>query len=149
MSSQQGRHNIYYSLRRCACVLTKEVRLLGNLSDEGSSAMPKAVRSGRTLTLGGGLRVPYPDATSEAASRVARGNRRSETKPEFVSAWNLHRRGLRFRKDLLIKGGNLKVHPDIVFPRSRVAVFVDGCFWHSCPDHHVRPSRNREYWVPK
>jgi DNA mismatch endonuclease (patch repair protein) len=43
----------------------------------------------------------------------------------------------------------LKVRPDVVFSRWRVAVFVDGCFWHGCPEHQRVPQRNREYWVPK
>jgi DNA mismatch endonuclease (patch repair protein) len=41
------------------------------------------------------------------------------------------------------------VRPDVVFTRQRVAIFVDGCFWHSCPDHGNIPHRNREYWEPK
>jgi DNA mismatch endonuclease (patch repair protein) len=61
----------------------------------------------------------------------------------------LHERGLRFRKDLLVRVGSTKVHPDIVFTRARVAVFVDGCFWHGCPEHQTVPKRNPEYWVPK
>ncbi|MGH9156314.1 MAG: very short patch repair endonuclease [Acidimicrobiales bacterium] len=59
---------------------------------------------------------------------------------------DLHRRGLRFRKDLLLRTGGMKVHPDVVFTRARVAVFVDGCFWHGCPEHQVVPARNRDYW---
>jgi len=39
--------------------------------------------------------------------------------------------------------------PDFVFPRARVAVFVDGCFWHGCPKHGRNPASNREYWLPK
>ena len=41
------------------------------------------------------------------------------------------------------------MHPDVVFTRARVVVFVDGCFWHGCPEHQVVPARNRDYWVPK
>jgi DNA mismatch endonuclease (patch repair protein) len=43
----------------------------------------------------------------------------------------------------------LTVRPDIVFTRWRVAVFIDGCFWHRCPDHGNVPQRNLDYWVPK
>lgn len=39
--------------------------------------------------------------------------------------------------------------PDFVFPRERLAIFVDGCFWHGCPKHGRKPGSNREYWVPK
>ena len=56
----------------------------------------------------------------------------------------LHRRGLRYslRKPLPGK-------PDIIFVRARVAVFVDGCFWHGCPKHCRRPSSNKPYWDAK
>jgi len=39
--------------------------------------------------------------------------------------------------------------PDIVFPRARIAVYVDGCFWHRCPEHGTSPKANADYWVPK
>ncbi len=61
----------------------------------------------------------------------------------------LHRGGLRFRKDLHIKLGAFAARPDIVFTKRRVAVFVDGCFWHCCPEHGTRPKSNTEYWLPK
>jgi DNA mismatch endonuclease (patch repair protein) len=41
------------------------------------------------------------------------------------------------------------IRVDIVFPRPRLAVFVDGCFWHCCPEHGGRPKANAEYWTPK
>ncbi len=43
----------------------------------------------------------------------------------------------------------MRVTPDIVFPKQRIAVFVDGCFWHSCPEHGTLPVRNADYWEPK
>lgn len=48
-----------------------------------------------------------------------------------------------------MRAGKIRVKPDIVFTRARVAVFVDGCFWHSCPQHGRRPTSNQEYWVAK
>ena len=39
--------------------------------------------------------------------------------------------------------------PDFVFPRERVAVFIDGCFWHCCPKHFTKPSNNAEFWERK
>jgi DNA mismatch endonuclease (patch repair protein) len=42
-----------------------------------------------------------------------------------------------------------RVRPDIVFPRSQVAVFIDGCFWHGCPEHGEMPAANREFWEAK
>lgn len=61
----------------------------------------------------------------------------------------LHNRGLRFRKDHLLRVGGLGVRPDVVFTRWKVAGFIDGCFWHSCPAHMHLPKRNVDYWVPK
>ncbi len=42
-----------------------------------------------------------------------------------------------------------RVRPDVVFPRLRIAVFVDGCFWHCCPTHGTVPKRNADWWVEK
>ncbi|HET7484940.1 MAG TPA: very short patch repair endonuclease [Solirubrobacterales bacterium] len=78
-----------------------------------------------------------------------RANRRVNTTPELALRSELHRLGLRFRKDLLLKLGAGRVRPDIVFTRSKVAVFVDGCFWHLCPEHGQIPKANRAYWEPK
>lgn len=79
-----------------------------------------------------------------------RGNKRSNTKPELALRSELHRRGFRFRKDHRLDLGGLKVRPDVVFPRVKVAVFVDGCFWHSCPEHRgTTPKTNADYWGPK
>ena len=78
-----------------------------------------------------------------------RANRRVNTAPELALRSELHRLGLRFRKDLLLKLGAGRVRPDIVFTRSKVAVFVDGCFWHLCPEHGQIPKANRGYWEPK
>jgi DNA mismatch endonuclease (patch repair protein) len=103
----------------------------------------------RMVNLGGGRVVPYPDPADAAASKVGKANRRKDTKPEIRLRSALHRRGFRFRKDHLLRCGEVRVRPDIVFTRRRVAVFVDGCFWHGCPDHQHVPSRNRAYWVPK
>ena len=104
---------------------------------------------GRTISLGGGIEVPYPEPSSAAASRVGRGNRRSDTGPELRPRSALFRRGLRFRKDLLVRVGAVRVHPDVVFTRARIAIFVDGCFWHSCPQHGSSPKSNSSYWGPK
>ncbi len=109
----------------------------------------ESASKGRTVALGAGLRVPYPVPRDVAATSVGKGNRRADTKPEVRLRSRLHRRGLRFRKDLLVRAGEVKVHPDIVFTKARVAVFVDGCFWHGCPEHQVVPKSNRDYWVPK
>lgn len=103
----------------------------------------------RTVNLGGGLIVPYPEPTTEAATRIGKANRRTDTKAEVALRSELHRRGRRFRKDHLIRVEGVRVRPDIVFTRWTVAVFVDGCFWHSCPEHRHMPKSNIRYWAPK
>lgn len=77
-------------------------------------------------------------------------NRRSGTKPEAALRSALFKLGYRYRKDFLLRlGDGVKVKPDIVFTARRVAVFVDGCFWHVCPDHGRQPTTNEWYWSPK
>lgn len=60
----------------------------------------------------------------------------------------LHTKGLRYRVDLAIPGVT-RARPDIVFRRECVAVFLDGCFWHSCPQHATTPKANGEWWRAK
>ena len=74
--------------------------------------------------------APYPVAASDAVSQRMRRNRSSDTKLELSIRSALHRSGLRFRKGLRIHAGEVNVRPDIVFTRARVAVFLDGDFWH-------------------
>ena len=87
--------------------------------------------------------------TSTAVSNAMRGNRRTDTKPELRIRSALHRRGLRFRKDFTLVASGLRVRPDVVFTRAKVAVFVDGCYWHRCPKHGTSPSANANYWLTK
>lgn len=103
----------------------------------------------RSVVLSSGVRVPYPEPTSAAASTIGTANRRADTVCEVRLRSALHRLGLRFRKDLLLRVRGIRVHPDVVFTSSMVAIFVDGCFWHSCPLHGRIPKSNQEYWVPK
>ncbi len=91
-----------------------------------------------------------PPASSGDASRRMSANRRRDTGPELALRRALHRRGFRFRVDLpLSPATGRSVRADIVFPKRRVAVFVDGCFWHGCPTHGTMPKANREYWEVK
>ncbi|WP_228787810.1 very short patch repair endonuclease [Nocardia terpenica] len=76
-------------------------------------------------------------------------NRRTDTKPEVALRRALHRLGYRYRKDLRLEIGSMKVRPDVVFTARKVAVFVDGCFWHVCPVHGRQPTTNEWYWAPK
>jgi DNA mismatch endonuclease, patch repair protein len=79
-----------------------------------------------------------------------RGNRKGETRPEVAVRSILHRRGRRFRTKLRIPLGDRGwTQPDLVFPGPRLAVFIDGCFWHRCPEHGTSPKANAGYWGPK
>ncbi len=91
----------------------------------------------------------YPHPTSPGRSANMRANRRSDTKPELALRRALHGQGLRYRKDYRLDLGGGRVRPDIAFTARRVAVFVDGCFWHVCPEHGTQPSSNTWYWGPK
>lgn len=93
--------------------------------------------------------MPYPEPTSAAATKIGKANKRVDTKAEVRLRSALHAMGLRFRKDMLVRAGTVRTHPDIVFTRARVAVFVDGCFWHRCPEHGTIPKSNPNYWIPK
>jgi DNA mismatch endonuclease, patch repair protein len=78
-----------------------------------------------------------------------RRNRRRDSRAELALRAELHRLGLRFRVDLPLRVPGRVVRPDVVFTRARLAVFVDGCFWHCCPEHGNTPRANSDYWQPK
>lgn len=79
-----------------------------------------------------------------------KGNRKRDTRPEVALRSALHRVGLRFRCDYPIQvAGRRPVRVDVAFTRARVAVFIDGCFWHCCPEHSNMPRANPSYWEPK
>ncbi len=71
-----------------------------------------------------------------------------DTPAEVALRSALHRLGLRFRLHRPIEGVP-RVRPDIVFVSARVAVYVDGCFWHGCPEHGSAPKANRQWWAEK
>ena len=68
-----------------------------------------------------------------------------DTEPEVVIRAALWRSGLRYRLNQRIG----RVRPDVVFPKRKVAVFVDGCFWHGCPVHYTRPRSSSAFWADK
>lgn len=74
--------------------------------------------------------------------------RRRDTKPELELRRELWARGLRYRVDRRVLPG-LRRKADVVFVGRRVAVFVDGCFWHRCPEHATHPKANAEFWDAK
>jgi len=67
-----------------------------------------------------------------------------DTKPEIMLRKALWKRGFRYRLHYKLPG-----KPDIVFVSAKVSVFVDGCFWHGCPEHSTRPKTNRVFWDKK
>lgn len=75
-------------------------------------------------------------------------NRRRDTKPEMRVRRILHAAGLRYRIDARPIAAS-RSRADIVFTRRRIAVFIDGCFWHRCPIHGTAPKANAAYWGPK
>jgi DNA mismatch endonuclease (patch repair protein) len=90
-----------------------------------------------------------PPASDDRTRRAMQGNRRVDTTPEVQLRSLLHAEGLRFLKDCRVEGSDLTARVDIVFRRQRVAVFVDGCYWHGCPEHCRMPVRNADYWTAK
>lgn len=84
---------------------------------------------------------PLDTTTSARFRRMPRAG----TTPEVALRRELHRRGLRFRVDEC----RLPGRPDLAFTRAKVAVFVDGCFWHRCAEHGTLPRHNRDWWRAK
>lgn len=74
--------------------------------------------------------------------------RRQNTAPEVQLRKLLHARGLRYRVGLPVPGTPRRTI-DIAFTKPRIAVFVDGCFWHRCPEHYVPPRNNAQWWERK
>ncbi|MEA3078002.1 MAG: mismatch endonuclease, patch repair protein [Actinomycetota bacterium] len=87
-----------------------------------------------------------PSASSVAASTRMRANRRRDTQPELALRRLLHARGLRYRVDYPVLP---RRRADIVFPRRRLAIYVDGCFWHGCPRHATQAKANAGFWQAK
>lgn len=81
-------------------------------------------------------------AADSATSARMRRVRRKDTSAELTLRKALWGAGLRYRKHPRVARST----PDVAFPRRKVAVFVDGCFWHGCPHHYVAPIRNAEFW---
>jgi DNA mismatch endonuclease (patch repair protein) len=73
--------------------------------------------------------------------------RRRDTTCEIALRSALHRLGLRYRVDWQLPGTRRRA--DIAFPRLKVAVMVDGCFWHACPIHGTWPKNNASWWRNK
>lgn len=69
----------------------------------------------------------------------------ADTSPEKLIRRALWHSGFRYRIQHVVNG----IKTDLAFPKERVALFVDGCFWHGCPEHYVRPRSNPGFWSKK
>ena len=85
-------------------------------------------------------------STPDALTRMTR-QRRRDTKPEMAIRRLLFARGLRYRIDAALPG--MRRRADLLFRSAKVAVFVDGCFWHGCPEHGTQPKNNAAWWAEK
>lgn len=90
----------------------------------------------------------FPPAIDVQVSRRMKRTRGRDNDLERALRSELHRLGLRFRLHRKLLPRSTRT-ADVVFPRQRVAVYVDGCFWHGCPVHGTWPKRNAEWWRSK
>jgi len=96
-----------------------------------------------------GARVPLESWASTPGTRASmRANRGRDTAPEMAVRRRLHALGLRYRVSIR-PVANVRRTADIVFTKAQIAVFIDGCFWHGCPQHYSAPVRNAEFWKAK
>lgn len=87
-------------------------------------------------------------ATSPVVRKIMQGNRSRDTRPELAVRRIVHAQGLRYFVNRRPLPG-LQRTADLVFPRLKIAVFIDGCFWHGCPLHYASPKVNAVYWSAK
>jgi DNA mismatch endonuclease (patch repair protein) len=99
----------------------------------------------------GGRGPSQPDgswASSFAVRKSMMGNRSRDTGPELAVRKILHAQGFRYRVNAR-PVQTLRRTADILFTRRRVAIFIDGCYWHGCPEHYTPPKSNAEFWRNK
>jgi DNA mismatch endonuclease, patch repair protein len=93
--------------------------------------------------------VAGPVPSSPEVSRRMSIHPRRDTKPELAVRRRLHAAGLRYRVCLKVPGAPRRTI-DIAFTKAKLAVFIDGCFWHGCPEHRgAVPASNSEWWKAK
>ena len=100
------------------------------------------------LTYSPRIATKPPTPLDDATRRRFEAQRVRDTEPELALRRELHRRGYRYRLDRRVSE-NVRSRPDLVFTSERVAVYVDGCFWHGCPDHGTAPKNNADWWQNK
>jgi len=94
------------------------------------------------------VRVKTPKSRSLAVRNVMRANRGVDTGPEIRLRSLVHKAGLRYAIDVRPEA-DINRRADLVFRAAKVAVFVNGCFWHGCPKHYSSPKSNKRYWSEK
>jgi DNA mismatch endonuclease (patch repair protein) len=87
-------------------------------------------------------------ASSPAVRNVMRANKGRDTKPELALRSAVHALGMRYRVGMR-PVPQVRRTADIVFTRAKIAVFLDGCFWHGCPEHHRPAKKNSDFWDAK
>ena len=122
----------------------------GGGADDGGAAPPSSVPPGAEASTvpPGAEASPASWASSPAIRKTMLGNRSRDTAPELAVRRAVHALGLRYRVAYRPEP-RLRRTADLVFTRARVAVFIDGCYWHGCPEHYIEPARNVDYWRPK
>jgi DNA mismatch endonuclease, patch repair protein len=90
-----------------------------------------------------------PSASSSDIRARMENQQRRDTAPELALRHELWHRGLRYRVDVAPMSSSRRRRADLVFTGARVAVFVDGCFWHGCPHHGTLPKTNGPWWRAK
>lgn len=89
-----------------------------------------------------------PAAISGKVSGAMRSMPEHSTGPEMAVRRLLHRNGLRYRVQYPVPGAPRR-SIDIAFPKKKIAIFIDGCFWHGCSEHRNIPAHNRDWWQSK
>lgn len=109
---------------------------------------PTASLPGTCAVPGDAVARPLLVPSSAVVSLRMSRQRRRDTAPELALRQHLHAMGLRFRVDLALPGMPRR-RADVVLTRVHIAVFVDGCFWHGCPEHATQPRSNVDWWRAK
>ncbi|WP_254405720.1 very short patch repair endonuclease [Streptomyces sp. AC627_RSS907] len=147
---------LYRSTRRIRAYLrwsndgrTEERYVCEVESDSRKQNLAEAWRQARVKGLLAEEKLPPESTASSLDVRASmRGNRSKNTKPELLLRSLLYRRGMRYRVDIR-PIADVRRRADLVFPGDRIAVFVDGCFWHGCPDHYRPAMKNADFWREK
>lgn len=92
--------------------------------------------------------MPTSWASSTVSRATMKANRGGDTKPELAVRRIVHAAGYRYRVNARPER-DLRRTADLLFTRKKIAVFIDGCFWHGCPTHYISPKANVAYWSEK